>query len=42
MVHLGVNLGGVITKSTLAGALAVAFKQRSLVVKPISPASGNG
>ncbi len=35
MVHLGVNLTGVITKSTLAGALAVAFKQRSLAVKSI-------
>ena len=42
MVHLGVNLAGVITKSTLAGALAVAFKQRALAVKPISSLSGNG
>ncbi len=41
MVHLGVNLGGVVTKSTLAGALAVAFKQRSLAVKPISSPSSN-
>jgi rsbT co-antagonist protein RsbR len=42
MVHLGVNLAGVITKSTLAGALAVAFKQRSLAVRPVSSLSGNG
>jgi len=41
MVHLGVNLGGVTTKSTMAGALAVAFKQRSLAVKPVSSPGGN-
>lgn len=33
IVHLGVNLGDVITKATLAGALAIAFKRRGLTVK---------
>ena len=42
MVHLGVNLGGVTTKSTLAGALAVAFKQLALAVKPVSSPGGSG
>jgi rsbT co-antagonist protein RsbR len=42
MVHLGVNLAGVITKSTLAGALAVAFKQRSLAVMPTAALVRNG
>ena len=41
MVHLGVNLGGVTTKSTMAGALAVAFKQRSLAVRPVSSLGGS-
>ena len=42
MVHLGVNLAGVITKSTLAGALAVAFRQRCLAVTPTASLVRNG
>jgi rsbT co-antagonist protein RsbR len=37
IVHLGVDLGDVQTQSTLAGALAVAFKRRGLVVRPATP-----
>ena len=32
IVHLGVSLGGVPTKASLAGALALAFKRMGLVV----------
>ncbi|QJR81478.1 STAS domain-containing protein [Alteromonas pelagimontana] len=32
MVHLGINLGNVITKSTMAGALAHAFKRQGLTI----------
>jgi rsbT co-antagonist protein RsbR len=35
IVHLGVDLGDVVTKSTLAGALAVAFKRRGLAIRPL-------
>jgi rsbT co-antagonist protein RsbR len=35
IVHLGVSLGDVPTKASLAGALAVAFKRRGLAVVPI-------
>ena len=34
IVHLGVNLGDVTTKASLAGALAVAFKRMGLAVGP--------
>lgn len=40
IVHLGVNLGDVITKATLAGALAVAFKRRGLTVDAVRRANG--
>jgi rsbT co-antagonist protein RsbR len=41
LVHLGVNLGDVITKASLAGALAVAFKRMGLaVVGPARRQSG--
>lgn len=42
MVHLGVSLGDVVTKATMAGALAHAFKQQGLVVVPLSRTGGNG
>ena len=35
IVHLGVSLGDVPTKASLAGALAVAFKRRGLAVVPL-------
>jgi rsbT co-antagonist protein RsbR len=35
IVHLGVDLGDVLTKSTMAGALGVAFKRRGLSVRPL-------
>jgi rsbT co-antagonist protein RsbR len=38
LVQLGVNLGDVPTKASLAGALAVAFKRRGLAVGPIRAA----
>jgi rsbT co-antagonist protein RsbR len=34
IVHLGVDLGGVTTKASMAGALAVAFKRMGLAVAP--------
>ena len=34
IVHLGVNLAGVTTKASMAGALAVAFKRMGLAVGP--------
>ena len=38
VVHLGVDLAGMITKSTLADALAIAFKRLGLTVsRPQSP-----
>ena len=36
IVHLGVELGDVITKATLADAFAVALQRRGLVVRPAS------
>jgi len=38
IVHLGVNLGDVITKASLADALAVALERTGLTVVPIDPA----
>ena len=35
IVHLGVNLEGVTTKASMAGALAVAFKRMGLAVGPV-------
>lgn len=35
IVHLGVNLGNVTTKASMAGALAVAFKRMGLAVGPV-------
>jgi rsbT co-antagonist protein RsbR len=35
IVHLGVNLGDVTTKASMAGALAVAFKRMGLAVGPV-------
>lgn len=35
IVHLGVNLGNVTTKASMAGALAVAFKRMGLTVGPV-------
>jgi rsbT co-antagonist protein RsbR len=40
IVHLGVSLGDVPTKASLAGALAVAFKRRGLAVVPIRRQGG--
>jgi rsbT co-antagonist protein RsbR len=40
IVHLGVSLGDVPTKASLAGALAVAFKRLGLVVEPARRQSG--
>lgn len=40
IVHLGVSLGDVPTKASLAGALAVAFKRRGLAVVPARRPSG--
>jgi rsbT co-antagonist protein RsbR len=39
IVHLGVDLGEVITKATLADALAVALSRLGLAVTPTTPAS---
>lgn len=36
IVHLGVNLGDVITKATLAGAFKVALQRRGLTVAPLA------
>ena len=41
IVHLGVNLGDVTTKASLAGALAVAFKRMGLAVGPSRRQSGD-
>jgi rsbT co-antagonist protein RsbR len=35
IIHLGVDLGGVVTKATLAAALALALKKKNLTVKPV-------
>jgi len=40
IVHLGVNLGDVTTKASMAGALAVAFKRMGLAVGPVRRQSG--
>jgi rsbT co-antagonist protein RsbR len=40
LVHLGVNLGDVTTKASLAGALSVAFKRMGLAVGPARRQSG--
>ncbi len=40
IVHLGVNLGDVTTKASLAGALAVAFRRMGLAVGPARRQSG--
>jgi rsbT co-antagonist protein RsbR len=40
IVHLGVNLGDVVTKASLAGALAIAFKRMGLAVGPARRQSG--
>ena len=40
IVHLGVNLGDVTTKASMAGALAVAFKRMGLAVGPARRQSG--
>ena len=40
IVHLGVNLGDVTTKASMAGALAVAFKRMGLAVSPVRRQSG--
>jgi rsbT co-antagonist protein RsbR len=37
IVHLGVDLGDVVTKATLASALLYAFQRRNLVVKKVTP-----
>ena len=37
IVHLGVELGDVITKATLADAFAVALTRRGLAVQAIKP-----
>jgi rsbT co-antagonist protein RsbR len=42
IVHLGVELGDVITKATLADALRVAFAKRELVVGPARRRDGSG
>lgn len=41
LVHLGIDLGDVTTKATLAGALAVAFKRMGLAVGPAQRQSGD-
>ena len=41
LVHLGADLGNVITKASLAGALAVAFKRMGLAVGPARRQSGD-
>lgn len=41
LVHLGVNLGDVTTKASLAGALAVAFKRMGLAVGPARRPGGD-
>jgi rsbT co-antagonist protein RsbR len=35
IIHLGVDLGGVVTKATLAAALGLALKKKNLTVKPV-------
>jgi len=40
IVHLGVELQGVVTKSTLADAFAIALARRSLTVTPVNHADG--
>jgi rsbT co-antagonist protein RsbR len=40
IVHLGVDLGAVITKATLADAFAVALKRRGLAVAPAAAVAG--
>jgi rsbT co-antagonist protein RsbR len=40
IVHLGVDLGDVITKATLADAFALALKRNGLCVTKVAPASG--
>jgi len=37
LVHLGVNLGDVLTRSTLASALALALKRHRLTIEAIHP-----
>jgi rsbT co-antagonist protein RsbR len=37
IVHLGVDLGDVVTKATLADAFAVALQRRGLTVAPSRP-----
>ena len=39
IVHLGVDLGTVVTKATLADAFAVALRRRGLTVAPTRPAA---
>jgi rsbT co-antagonist protein RsbR len=39
IVHLGVELGAVVTKATLADAFAVALRRRGLVVQTLAPAT---
>jgi rsbT co-antagonist protein RsbR len=40
IVHLGVDLGDVVTKATLADAFALALKRNGLAVTKVAPASG--
>jgi len=40
IVHLGVDLGDVVTKATLADAFALALKRNGLTVSKLAPASG--
>jgi rsbT co-antagonist protein RsbR len=42
MVGLGVSFADVITKSTIAGALAIAFKRRGLGVRSLQPSEDHG
>jgi rsbT co-antagonist protein RsbR len=39
IVHLGVDLGNVVTKATLADAFAVALQRRGLTITPLRPRS---
>ena len=42
IVHLGVDLGDVVTKSTMAAALALALKRRHLIIKQRTAADTQG
>jgi rsbT co-antagonist protein RsbR len=41
IVHLGVDLGGVITKATLAGALKIALRKTGQAVQKVDPAKAS-